>query len=124
MQTTQTGGETRARDCVGTGRSCTTTAAQGEEEGVGGGGGRCQALYWGVKEPRAAAFLFTPLLHHGPSALLVLLAVLGVACEDKIVIVELSQLAVETLVSLEFLGRRKDAATFGALQGAKREFTQ
>lgn len=90
----------------------------------GGGGGR-QALYWGVKpaaggEPRAAAFLFTPLLHLRPSALLVLLAVLGVACEDKIVIVELSQLAVETLVALEFLGRRKDTATFGALAGANR----
>lgn len=68
-------------------------------------------------EPRAAAFLFTPLLHPQPSALLVLLAVLGVACEDKIVIVELSQLAVEALVALEFLGRRKDTATFGALQG-------
>lgn len=51
-----------------------------------------------------------------PSALLVLLAVLGVACEDEIVIVELSQLAVKTLVSLKFLGRRKDAATLGALQ--------
>lgn len=68
-----------------------------------------------------AAFLFPPLLHSGPSALLVLLAVLGVACEDKIVIVELSQLAVKTLVSLKFLGRRKDAATLGALQEAKKK---
>lgn len=74
-----------------------------------------------MKEDETAAFLFTPLLHPGPSALLVLLAVLGVTCEDKIVIVELGQLAVETLVSLEFLGRRKDTATFGALRGrAKR----
>lgn len=55
-------------------------------------------------EPPAAAFLFTPLLHPQPSALLVLLAVLGVACEDKIVVVELSQLAVETLVAVELLG--------------------
>lgn len=68
-----------------------------------------------------AVFLFTPLLHPQPSALLVLLAVLGVACEDKVVIVELSQLAVEALVALKFLGRRKDTATFGALQGQKRE---
>lgn len=65
-----------------------------------------------------AAFLFTPLLHPQPSALLVLLAVLSVTCEDKIVIVELSQLAVETFVALKFLGRGKDTATFGALQGA------
>lgn len=64
-----------------------------------------------------AAFLFTPLLHPQPSALLVLLAVLSITCEDKIVIVELSQLAVETLVALNFLGGRKDAATFGALEG-------
>lgn len=63
----------------------------------------------------AATFLFTPLLHPPPSALLILLSVLGVACEDKIVIVELSQLAVETLVALKFLSRREDTATFGAL---------
>lgn len=94
-----------------------------------GGGGR-QALYWGVKpaagaEHRAVSFLFTPLLHPQPSALLVLLAVLGVACEDKVVIIELSQLAVEALVALEFLSRRKDTATFGALRGQRRgEFTQ
>lgn len=98
-----------------------TTAAEGEDGVEESGGGR-QALYSGVKlaargEPRTAAFLFTPLLHPQPSALLVLLAVLGVACKDKIVIVELSQLAVETLVALEFLGRRKDTATFGALRG-------
>lgn len=123
MQTTQTGRETRACRCDHTGKSCLMTAAQGkkvEEGGMDGVGVWCQALDWGAEEPRMAAFLFPPLLHSGPSALLVLLAVLGVACEDKIVIVELSQLAVETLVSLKFLGRRKDAATLWALQEAEK----
>ena len=50
------------------------------------------------------------------SALLVLLVLLGVAGEDKVVVVELGQLAVQTLVALELLGRRKDTATFGALE--------
>lgn len=45
--------------------------------------------------------------------------VLDVACEDKVVIVELSQLAVETLVALKFLDRREDAATLGALRNGK-----
>ena len=40
---------------------------------------------------------------------------LGVTGKDKIVIVELGQLAVEALVPLKFLGGRKDTATFGAL---------
>lgn len=66
-------------------------------------------------KPQGANILFMPLLHLRPSALLVLLAVLGVACEDKIVIIELSQLAVKTLVVLKFCGRREDTATFGAL---------
>lgn len=85
------------------------TAAQGEE-------GQHQALYWELKKPQAATF-FMPLLYPQPSALLVL----GIACEDKIVIIELSQLAIKTLVALEFLGRRKNTATFGALQEAKSE---
>lgn len=66
----------------------------------------------------ATNFLFAPLLHPQPSALLVLLAVLGVACKDEIVIVELSQLAVEALVALEFLGRREATATATATLGA------
>lgn len=66
--------------------------------------------------PRATAFFFT-LLHPQPSALLALPVALGVACENKIVIVELSQLAVEALVALHLLGWRKDTATFGALRG-------
>lgn len=81
----------------------------GRGEGENKGGGRRQTLKWGVKlaaagGPTAAGFLFTPLLHLGASALLVLLAVLHVACEDKVVVVELSQLAVEALVALELLG--------------------
>lgn len=52
---------------------------------------------------RAASSLFPP-LHRAASALLVLLAVLGITCEDKIVIVELRQLAVKTLVALKLLG--------------------
>lgn len=75
--------------------------------GEGGGGRGAGAEPWGAEprgaEPRGAALLFAP-LHPQPSALLVLLAVLGVACKDKIVIVELSQLAVEALVAVEFLG--------------------
>lgn len=73
-----------------------------------------------------ATFLFTP-LHPQPSTLLVLLVVLGVACEDKIVIVELSQLAVKALEALKFLGRREDATTLGALRREterKLNFTQ
>lgn len=96
MQTTKAGGERRAGGRRSPG---------GDGEAEGRGLGACPA----------APSLFPP-LHHAASALLVLLAVLGVACEDKVVIVELSQLAVETLVALKLLGRRKDAATFGALQ--------
>lgn len=73
-------------------------------------------------ERRGATF-FAP-LHPRPSALLlVLLAILGVACEDEIVIVELSQLAVEALVALHFWGSRKDTATFRALQEKKQKHT-
>lgn len=85
------------------------TAAQGEK-------GQHQALYWELKKPQAATFFMPPLCLE-PSALLVL----GIACEDKIVIVELSQLAIKTLVALEFLGRRKNTSTFGALREAKSE---
>lgn len=95
MQTTQTGG--------------------GGARGEGGGGGRAgerRADHQGA----AAAFLFTPLLHGGASALLVLLAALGVTGEDKVVVVELGQLAVDALEPLQLLGRGEDTATFGALR--------
>lgn len=70
-------------------------------------------------EPRAT---FLSPLHPPPSARFALRARLGVACKDKIVIVELSQLAIQPLVAIQFLGRRKDTATFGALWGQTKTF--
>lgn len=96
-QTTKAGGERRAG---GANRAMVATPA-----------GDAEAGGWGLGACPAAPSLFPP-LHHAASALLVLL---GVTCEDKIVVVELCQLAVQTLVALKLLGRRKDAATFGAL---------
>lgn len=60
----------------------------------------------------ASGFLFTLFLHFSRSALLVLLAVLGVTIKNKIVVVELGQLAIHALVALQFLGGGKDTATF------------
>lgn len=51
-----------------------------------------------------------------PSLMLVLLPLLGITCKDKIVIVELSQLAVKTLVAFNFLGRSENRAAFRALR--------
>ena len=67
------------------------------------------------EEPGTTAFLLTLFFHFQLSTLLVLLAILGVTGKDKIVIVELGQLAIKALVSLEFLGGSKNTATFGAL---------
>lgn len=50
----------------------------------------------------AASFLLT-LLHQGGSAMLVLLAVLGVTGEEEVVIVEVSELAVKQTVTLQLL---------------------
>lgn len=50
---------------------------------------------------------------------MVLLAVLGVTCEEEVVIVEVSELAVEQTVTLQLLSRRENAATFGALRREK-----
>lgn len=66
-----------------------------------------------------AVFLFTLFLHFSRSALLVLLAVLGVTVKNKIVIIELGQLAIQALVALEFLGGGEHTATFGALHHRK-----
>lgn len=111
MQTTETGGGALA----GIWRFWTT---DGEERG-GGGGEPFYGKAAAGREPNAAAF-FTPFLHPRRSALLVLLADLGVACEDKIVIVELCQLTVETLVAVDVLGRRKDTATFRTLEAKEK----
>lgn len=106
MQTTNTGGERRAGGRRRPAASRTAVARPGRDG---------EAEPQGLAAHRAAPSLLSP-LHRTASALLVLLAVLGVTCEDKIVIVELCQLAVEELVALKLLGRRKDAATFGALE--------
>lgn len=92
-----------------------TTAAVGGAGRVRGHS-RCRAgKPVATRECQEAAF-FAP-LHPRPSALL--LVALVVACEEKIVIVELSQLAVEALVALDFWGSRKDTATFGVLKEKK-----
>lgn len=70
------------------------------------------------KTTPAAGFLFT-LLHFRGSALF-LLAILDVTGEDEVVVVEVGQLAVQAAVALEFLTRRENAATFGALMGMRR----
>lgn len=51
---------------------------------------------------------------------MVLLAVLGVTGKEELVIVEVSELAVEQTVTLQLLSRRENAATFGALIDEKR----